>query len=96
MIIQTAHVLGAALYASQAKDIDPLWSRLPEHVRDQWCRLASAIRGFVGPGNLDRIDRKHLAAQFAGTSDGLFPADQAPVVARAFLHLLPVVTDDAF
>lgn len=96
MIIQTAHVLGAGLYASQAKDTDPLWIRLPDHVREQWCRLASTIRSFVGPGSLDRIDLKHLSGQFAGTCDGLFPVEQASVVARAFLHLLPVVTDDAY
>ncbi len=94
MIIQTAQVLGAALYASQAKDTDPLWVRLPEHVRDQWCKLASTIRSFVGPGNLDRIDPKHLAGQFAGVGGDLFPLEAAPIVARTFLQMLPVVADD--
>ncbi len=96
MIIQTAHVLGAALYAAQAKDTDPPWIKLPEHVREQWCKLASTIRGFVGPGSIDRIDMTLLTKQFIGVGGELFTAEQAPAVARSFVHLLPVVTDDAY
>lgn len=94
MIIHSDQVLAAAMYLAQAKASDPAWARLPQSTRDQWRQLGATARSFAGSGTIDRIDMKRLEGQIVATCGDLFAAESGGAVARAFVHMLPVVTDD--